>query len=132
MNYDKLTASFISIIQTVSSNKEIVGASMTVNEILESYLDDLDFEMAILCFEAENRVVFQIPAELPEKEFAGMSLRAAVQLCVSDKNSRLKDPQFVTHQFVLFKDMVLEVLKRMAQNKRDRRRLELRKRKGKA
>lgn len=106
MNHDRLTASLISIIQTVSINKEVVGASMTLSEIGEHYLDSLDFELAVICFEAENRVV--VSAErIPPAELASQTLRQFVELCTSDTDPSLGDSLFVTKRFGAFREALV-------------------------
>jgi hypothetical protein len=107
MNYDQLTANFIAIIQAVSLNKELVGASMTLREIGEDHLDDLDFAFAAICFESENRVVFSMPETLSDPALADETLGELVRMRTSATDPRLNDPLFVTKKIVAIKDAII-------------------------
>ena len=98
------TSSLVEIIHYVSDALVQCDASTKVAELFGEEFDDVDFEMALCCFEATHRLAFrddliQTPVDQYE-EFLDTYLDLTEQ----------KDPLFVTKRFRIFEDAITRAI----------------------
>jgi hypothetical protein len=95
--------SFISILHFISDDLIQCDASTTIAELFCEEFDDLDFELALCCFEATHKVAFEDrlwqndPAEYEE-----MTLEDFMESYLNPIEQR--DPLFITKRFLMFQD----------------------------
>lgn len=113
MNYQRLTASFIAIAQLVSVEKELIGASMTIDEILSGHMNESDFEISVGCFEATNKVVLDLPGDV--EAVLSMTVAQVIAEYTKEHHAEL-DSLFVTKRFLglreVFEEALLDKLRR--------------------
>ncbi|MHA3774354.1 hypothetical protein ACXR0O_22745 [Verrucomicrobiota bacterium sgz303538] len=107
MNY--YVTSFISILHFISDDLIQCDASTKIAEIFGEEFDDLDFELALCCFEATHKVAFvdklwQIEAE----EYEDLTLEEFIETFVDAHEQR--DPLFVTKRFLMYQESLTKAL----------------------
>ena len=101
--------SFISILHFVSDDLLQVDAATAVGELFCDEFDDLDFELALCCFEATHKVAFRDQLwEIDPEEYEDLTIEEFVEQFVNSVEQR--DPLFVTKRFLMFQDSLTKAL----------------------
>lgn len=101
--------SFIAILHFVSDDLIQCDASTTIAEIFCDEFDDVDFELAICCFEATYRVAFEEKLWQTEPpEYEELSLEEFLETYLNPAEQ--KDPLFVTKRFLMFQESLTNAL----------------------
>lgn len=103
------TSSFIDIIHYLSDSLVQCDASTKIAELFGEEFDDVDFEMAMCCFEATHRIAFRnelidIPIDQYEENTLEEFLESYLDL------SEQKDPLFVAHRFRMFEEALTRAI----------------------
>ena len=101
--------SFISILHFVSDDLIQCDSTTKIAELFGEEFDDLDFELALCCFEATHKVAFQdrLWKNDPE-EYEDLTIEEFIETYVDELEQR--DPLFVTKRFLLFQDSLTRAL----------------------
>lgn len=103
-------SAFIQILHYVSDDLLQCDAGTTVGELFTDEFDDLDFELALTCFEATYKVAFKETFWKSELEqFEELSLEEFIETQV-DQNEQ-KDPLFVTKRFLFYEKSLTDALR---------------------
>jgi hypothetical protein len=106
---DYFVTSFIEIARCVSNNRLLCDAGTRISELFEQDFDELDFELAICCFEATHRIRFKEALWQTEPhECDDMSIETFIETYV--ETSEQHDPLYVTHRFLMFKETLLHAM----------------------
>lgn len=109
MNVDHLTDSFVQILQCVSLEDALVSPDEPLNEVVSGeYVDALDFELAVACFEATHRVTLDYE-HLNKGEVGNLTIRRLIEEHLLTEGRELLDPLFVTKRFLMFKEALEEL-----------------------
>ena len=101
--------SFISILHFVSEDLLQCDASTTIGELFCDEFDDLDFELALCCFEATHKVALHDRLwEIDPEEYEDLSIEEFLEQFVNGAEQR--DPLFVTKRFLMFQDSLTKAL----------------------
>jgi hypothetical protein len=103
-------SSFIQILHYISDDLVQCDASTTIGELFGDEFDDLDFELAVTCFEATHKVAWRESfwkTDLEELEELTIEEFVETQL---DPNEQ-KDPLFVTKRFLLYEKSLTDALR---------------------
>jgi hypothetical protein len=103
------TSSFVEIIHYVSDALVQCDASTKVAELFGEEFDDVDFEMALCCFEATHRLAFRDTlVQTNVEEYEELSLEEFLDTYLD--LTEQKDPLFVTKRFRIFEDAITRAL----------------------
>jgi hypothetical protein len=101
--------SFISIIHFISDELVQCDASTKVAELFCEEFDDLDFELAICCFEATHKVAFDEKLWQTEPDnYEDLTIEEFIEAYVGEVEQR--DPLFVTKRFLMFQESLTKAL----------------------
>jgi hypothetical protein len=101
--------SFISILHFISDDLVQVDASTQIGELFCEEFDDVDFELALCCFEATHRVAFREELwEADPQEYEDLSVEEFVERFVDPREQR--DLLFVTKRFLMFQEALTKAL----------------------
>lgn len=101
--------SFIAILHFISDNLVQVDASTAIGELFCEEFDDVDFELALCCFEATHKVAFVDNLwEVPAEEYEDLTIEEFVEKFVDPKEQR--DPLFVTKRFLMYQEALTKAL----------------------
>ena len=101
--------SFINILHFISDDLIQCDSTTKVAEIFCDEFDDLDFELALCCFEATHKVAFADRLwETDPEEYEEMSIEEFVDAFVDPKEQR--DDLFVTKRFLMFQESLTKAL----------------------
>lgn len=103
------TSSFIDIIHYLSDSLVQCDASTKIAELFGEEFDDVDFEMAMCCFEATHRLAFRPElVDVPIDHYEEFSLEEFLEayLDVSEQ----KDPLFVAQRFRMFEEALTRAI----------------------
>jgi hypothetical protein len=101
--------SFISIVHFISDDLVQCDASTKIAEIFCDEFDDLDFELAICCFEATHKVAFDEKLWQTEPDdYEDLTVEEFVETYVGNVEQR--DPLFVTKRFLMFQESLTKAL----------------------
>jgi hypothetical protein len=101
--------SFISILHFISDDLLQCDSSTTIGEIFCDEFDDLDFELALSCFEATHKVAFSDKLwEVDPEDYEDLSIEEFIELYVDSNEQR--DPLFVTKRFLMFQESLTKAL----------------------
>ncbi|HZJ16217.1 MAG TPA: hypothetical protein VFD27_14275 [Chthoniobacteraceae bacterium] len=107
MNY--YVTSFISILHFISDDLLQCDATTAVGELFCDEFDDLDFELALCCFEATHKVAFQDRLwEIDPEDYEDLTIEEFIEQFVNSAEQR--DPLFVTKRFLMFQDSLTKAL----------------------
>jgi broad specificity phosphatase PhoE len=107
MNY--YITSFISILHFISDDLIQCDSTTKIAEVFCDEFDDLDFELALCCFEATHKVSFADRLwETDPEEYEEMSIEEFIEAYVEAKEQR--DPLFVTKRFLMFQESLTKAL----------------------
>ena len=107
MNY--FVTSFISILHFVSDDLIQCDSTTRIAELFCEEFDDLDFELALCCFEATHKVAFldKLWENEPE-DYEELTIEEFVETFVDGREQR--DPLFVTKRFLMFQESLTQAL----------------------
>jgi hypothetical protein len=103
-------SAFIQILHYISDDLLQCDASTTIGELFTDEFDDLDFELALTCFEATHKVAFKETfwkTELEEME--ELTLEEFIETQVDQREQ--KDPLFVTKRFLFYEKSLTDALR---------------------
>jgi hypothetical protein len=101
--------SFISILHFISDDLIQVDSTTPIAEIFGDEFDDLDFELALCCFEATHKVAFADKLwETDAEEYDELTIEEFIDTYVDPREQR--DPLFVTKRFLMFQDSLTKAL----------------------
>jgi hypothetical protein len=101
--------SFISILHFVSDDLVQADATTQIGELFCEEFDDLDFELAICCFEATHKVAFSDKLwENDPAEYEDLTIEEFLETYVESQEQR--DPLFVTKRFLMFQESLTKAL----------------------
>ncbi len=107
MNY--YVTSFINILHFVSDDLIQVDSSTRIAEVFGDEFDDLDFELALCCFEATHKVAFSDKLwEEDTDEYEELSIEEFLDTYVDGREQR--DPLFVTKRFMMYQESLTKAL----------------------
>jgi len=101
--------SFISILHFISDDLVQADASTQIGELYCDEFDDVDFELALCCFEATHKVAFTdaLWQGSPE-DYEDLTIEEFVDKFVDSREQR--DPLFVTKRFLMFQEALTKAL----------------------
>lgn len=101
--------SFISILHFISDDLVQCDATTTIGELFGDEFDDLDFELALCCFEATHKVAFADKLwEVDPEENEDMTIEEFIERYVDSREQR--DPLFVTKRFLMYQESLTKAL----------------------
>jgi hypothetical protein len=116
MNY--FVTSFISILHFISDDLIQCDATTRVAELFCDEFDDLDFELALCCFEATHKVAFADKLwEQDAEEYEELTIEEFIDAYVDPREQR--DPLFVTKRFLMFQESLTKALTEEAEEPPD-------------
>lgn len=95
--------SFVSILHFISDDLIQCDATTKVAELFCDEFDDLDFELALCCFESTHKVAFQDKLwQIDPEEYEDLTIEDFIETFIDPKEQR--DPLFVTKRFLMFQE----------------------------
>ena len=102
--------SLIEILHYISDDLLQCDAGTTISELFSDDFDDLDFELALTCFEGTHQLAFKDHVWKDEVEtFEEKSLEEFVEQYLDPREQ--KDPLFVTKRFLFYEKSLAEALR---------------------
>lgn len=102
-------ASFIDIIHYLSDSLIQCDANTRIAEIFGDEFDDVDFEMALCCFEATHRVVFRETLQsAPIEQYEDLPIEEFLEKYLDPTEQ--EEPLFVTKRFRMFEEALTRAL----------------------
>lgn len=97
--------SFVSILHFISDDLIQCDASTKIAELFCDEFDDLDFELALCCFESTHKIAFQDQLWQGEQEdYEDMTIEDFIEHYLDPSEQR--DPLFVTKRFLMFQESI--------------------------
>jgi len=107
MNY--YVTSFISILHFISDDLIQCDSTTRIAELFCDEFDDLDFELALCCFEATHKVAFQERLwHVEAEEYEELTIEEFIETFTDTREQR--DPLFVTKRFLMFQESLTKAL----------------------
>lgn len=101
--------SFVSILHFISDDLIQCDSTTRVAEVFCEEFDDLDFELALCCFEATHKVAFKDSLwQVEPEEYEELSLEEFIENFIDPREQR--DPLFVTKRFLMFQESLTKAL----------------------
>ena len=101
--------SFINILHFISDDLIQVDSTTRVAEVFGDEFDDLDFELALCCFEATHKVAFADKLwEIDPEDYEDQTIEEFIDTYAETKEQR--DPLFVTKRFLMFQESLTKAL----------------------
>lgn len=101
--------SFIRIIHCVSEALVQCDASTQIGELYCEEFDDVDFELALCCFEATHKLAFSEDVwTLPIEDFEDETIEEFIERFLDPREKT--DPLFVTKRFLMFQEELTRAL----------------------
>ena len=95
--------SFVSILHFISDDLIQCDSSTRIAEVFCDEFDDLDFELALCCFEATHKVAFVDKLwQVEPDEYEDQTIEDFIENYLDPMEQR--DPLFVTKRFLMFQD----------------------------
>ncbi len=102
-------SSLIEIIHYISDSLVQCDAGTKIAELFGEEFDDVDFEMALCCFEATHRMAFrQDLIDIPIEQYEELSLEEFLETYLD--RAEQKDPLFVAQRFRLFEAAITRAI----------------------
>jgi broad specificity phosphatase PhoE len=110
--------SFISIVHFISDDLIQCDATTRVAELFGEEFDDLDFELALCCFESTHKVAFADRLwEVDAEDYEDLTIEEFIDSYVDPREQR--DPLFVTKRFLMFQESLTKALTEEAEDPPD-------------
>ncbi len=101
--------SFISILHFISDDLIQCDASTKIAEVFCDEFDDLDFELALCCFEATHNLAFQEKLwKLEAEDYEDLTVEEFIETWLDPREQR--DALFVTKRFLMFQESLTQAL----------------------
>ena len=101
--------SFVSILHFISDDLIQCDSSTRIAELFCDEFDDLDFELALCCFEATHKVPFQERLwQGEQEEYEDLTIEEFIETFVDAREER--DPLFVTKRFLMYQESLTRAL----------------------
>lgn len=102
--------SFIAILHCISDELIQVDSSTQIGELYCEEFDDVDFELALFCFEATHRMAFsdELPKIAAENGYEDLTIEEFMERFLDQTEQT--DPLFVTRRFLDFQDILTRAL----------------------
>ena len=95
--------SFIAILHFVSEDLVQADATTQIGELFCEEFDDVDFELALCCFEATHKVAFLDKLwQIEPEDYEDVTIEDFIETYINPVEQR--DPLFVTKRFLMFQD----------------------------
>jgi hypothetical protein len=108
--------SFVNILHFISDDLIQCDASTKIAELFCEEFDDLDFELALCCFESTHKVAFQDKLwQVDPEDYEDMTVEEFIETYVDAREQR--DPLFVTKRFLMFQESLTKALTEEAQDR---------------
>jgi hypothetical protein len=108
--------SFISILHFISDDLIQCDATTRIAELFGEEFDDLDFELALCCFEATHKVAFAEKLwESDEEEYEELTIEEFIETYIDAREQR--DPLFVTKRFLMYQESLTKALTEEAEDR---------------
>ena len=102
--------SLIEILHFISDDLLQCDAGTTISELFSDDFDDLDFELALTCFEGTHRLAFKDHVWKDELEsFEEKTIEDFVEEYLDPREQ--KDPLFVTKRFLFYEKSLAEAIR---------------------
>jgi hypothetical protein len=102
--------SLIEILHYISDDLLQCDSGTTISELFSDDFDDLDFELALTCFEGTHRLAFKEHVWKDEIEtFEEKTLEEFVETYLDPREQ--KDPLFVTKRFLFYEKSLAEAIR---------------------
>ena len=102
-------SSLIDIIHYLSDSLVQCDANTRIAELFGEEFDDVDFEMAMCCFEATHRLAFkQELMDIPIDQYEELSLEDFLETYLD--MGEQKDPLFVAQRFRMFEEALTRAI----------------------
>jgi hypothetical protein len=103
------TSSLIEIIHYLSDSLVQCDSSTRIAELFGDEFDDVDFEMALCCFEATHRLAFkQSLVDVPVEQYEELSLEEFIENYLD--LTEQKSPLFVAQRFRMFEEALTRAI----------------------
>ena len=103
------TSSFVEIIHFISESLVQCDAGTRIAELFGEEFDDVDFEMALCCFEATHRLVFREELNTaPVEQYEELSLEEFLETYLDPTEQT--DPLFVAKRFRVFEEALTRAI----------------------
>jgi hypothetical protein len=103
-------SSFVQILHYVSDDLLQCDASTSIGELFSDEFDDLDFELALTCFEATHKVAFKESFWKTDiDDLEELTLEEFIETQVDAREQ--KDPLFVTKRFLFYEKSLTDALR---------------------
>ena len=97
--------SFVSILHFISDDLIQCDATTKVAELFCEEFDDLDFELALCCFESTHKIAFQDKLwQVEQEEYEDLTIEDFIENYLDPAEQR--DPLFVTKRFLMFQESI--------------------------
>jgi hypothetical protein len=101
--------SFIQILHFISDDLIQCDSTTTIGELFCDEFDDLDFELALCCFEATHKVGFRDELwRIQPEDYEDLTIEEFLEKFVEPQEQT--DPLFVTKRFLMFQDSLTKAL----------------------
>src|SRR5215213_47635 len=101
--------SFIAILHFVSEDLVQADATTQIGELFCEEFDDVDFELALCCFEATHKMAFTDELwKVAAEEYEDITIEEFMERFLDPREQR--DPLFVTKRFLMFQDALTKAL----------------------
>lgn len=102
-------SSFVEIIHFISESLVQCDAGTRIAELFGEEFDDVDFEMALCCFEATHRLVFREALNTtPAEDYEELSLEEFLETYLDPTEQT--DPLFIAKRFRLYEDVLTRAI----------------------
>ncbi len=102
--------SLIEILHYISDDLLQCDAGTKIAELFSDDFDDLDFELALTCFEGTHRLAFkQNVWEEDVEAFEELTIEEFVEECLDPQEQ--KDPLFVTKRFLFYEKSLADAIR---------------------
>ena len=103
------TSSFVEIIHYLSEALVQCDSNTKLGELFGDEFDDVDFEMALCCFEATHRVAFKEELQnVPLDQYEELTIEEFLETYLDEKEQ--PDPMFIVKRFRMFEDALTRAL----------------------
>lgn len=101
--------SFISILHFISEDLVQCDAATQIGELFCEEFDDVDFELALCCFEATHKLAFADELwQIAPEDYEDVSIEEFIERFLNQKEQN--DPLFVTKRFLMFQEALTKAL----------------------
>jgi hypothetical protein len=101
--------SFIAILHFISDDLVQADASTQVGELFGKEFDDLDFELALCCFESTHKLAFSdVLWKTEPEDYEDLSIEEFLEKYLIREEQR--DPLFVTKRFLMYQEALTKAL----------------------